>query len=159
MMSDVVVRQGVQNDLSTCAQIINDWIDATHWMPRIAPAQEIAANFEPSLLEKRYFLVAEIEGKVAGYLSADAQESHIHGFYVADGFRNCGAGTALMDETKKTFPQGLQLWTHQPNTGAQKFYERHGFQEVRRTSGDNPENLPDILYRWKSNWKPVDMSA
>jgi ribosomal protein S18 acetylase RimI-like enzyme len=32
---------------------------------------------------------------------------------------------------------------------AQRFYERHGFVETRRTDGrDNEEGTPDILYVW-----------
>jgi len=50
---------------------------------------------------------------------------------------------------KRERPQGLQLWTFASNAGAQRFYDRHGFVETRRTDGrDNEEGLPDILYVW-----------
>ena len=39
--------------------------------------------------------------------------------------------------------------TFASNTGAQRFYERHGFVATRRTDGrDNEEGAPDILYVW-----------
>ena len=41
-----------------------------------------------------------------------------------------------------------QLWTFAANTGARRFYERHGFVATRRTDGDNEEGAPDILYVW-----------
>lgn len=43
----------------------------------------------------------------------------------------------------------VELWTFVANTGAQSFYRREGFAEMRRTDGDNEEHLPDILYRWQ----------
>ena len=43
----------------------------------------------------------------------------------------------------------LWLWTFQANLGAQRFYLREGFAEVRRTDGaGNDEGLPDIQYHW-----------
>jgi len=43
----------------------------------------------------------------------------------------------------------LRLWTFASNAGAQRFYERHGFVETRRTDGrDNEEGAPDVLYIW-----------
>ena len=53
---------------------------------------------------------------------------------------------------KRERPQGLQLWAFQSNTGARRFYERHGFVEVRRTDGrDNEEGAPDVLYRYRAS--------
>ena len=60
-----------------------------------------------------------------------------------------GIGSALLAVAKRERPQGLRLWTFQSNTGAQRFYERHGFVEVRRTDGrDNEERAPDVLYAY-----------
>ena len=45
--------------------------------------------------------------------------------------------------------EGFQLWAFQQNTGARRFYERHGCALVRLTDGaDNEEKLPDALYVW-----------
>ena len=45
-------------------------------------------------------------------------------------------------------PHGLELWTFQANDGARRFYERHGFEAVAMTDGDNEEGAPDVRYRW-----------
>ncbi len=38
----------------------------------------------------------------------------------------------------------------QQNTGARRFYERHGFTLVAEGDGSgNEENLPDARYRWR----------
>ncbi len=149
MMSEVAVRPGTPDDLQECARIINDWIDTTAWMPRVAPREEIAASFNSSLLDLRHFLVAHSSGATAGYLSLDAEKCYIHGLYVDKKFRNIGTGTALLNSAKTDFPNGLSLSTFQANAGARKFYEREGFAEIQRRDGDNAEKLPDILYRWQ----------
>ena len=54
-----------------------------------------------------------------------------------------------VDLAKDQQPEGLQLWTFASNVGAQRFYERHGFEAVERTDGsDNEEGAPDIRYVW-----------
>jgi phosphinothricin acetyltransferase len=43
----------------------------------------------------------------------------------------------------------IQLWTFQSNSGARRFYERHGFVAVQTTEGDNEEKAPDVRYVWR----------
>ena len=62
-----------------------------------------------------------------------------------------GLGTRLLDRAKAERPDGLDLWTFQANTGARRFYERHGFVEVARTDGDNEEGAPDVRLAWRSD--------
>jgi GNAT superfamily N-acetyltransferase len=60
-----------------------------------------------------------------------------------------GIGAGLVNVAKRQRPAGLRLWTFASNTGAKRFYERHGFAEIDRTDGwDNEEGAPDILYGW-----------
>lgn len=68
--------------------------------------------------------------------------------YVEPGLTGRGIGADLLTFAKRRQPAGLRLWTFASNRGAQRFYERHGFAEVRRTDGDNEEEAPDILYAW-----------
>lgn len=43
----------------------------------------------------------------------------------------------------------LDLHVFQQNTGARRFYERHGFVLVEERDGSgNEEKLPDAHYRW-----------
>ena len=68
--------------------------------------------------------------------------------YVDPSRLNEGVGTALLDHAKAQRPDGLDLWAFQSNTGARRFYERHGFVAVAFTDGDNEEGAPDVRYRW-----------
>ena len=75
--------------------------------------------------------------------------SWVDQLYVDPAMTGRGVGTALVELAKRERPDGLRLWTFASNTGAQRFYERHGFVEVRRTDGrENEERAPDILYVW-----------
>ena len=69
--------------------------------------------------------------------------------YVEPAMTGHGIGAELFQLAKRERPLGLRLWTFTSNTRAQRFYERHGFVEARRTDGrDNEEKAPDILYVW-----------
>jgi GNAT superfamily N-acetyltransferase len=61
-----------------------------------------------------------------------------------------GLGSVLVDLAKERCAAGLDLWTFQTNTGARRFYERHGFSAVAMTDGDNEEGAPDVHYRWSA---------
>ena len=59
-----------------------------------------------------------------------------------------GIGSALLAEAQRVRSH-LELWTFQSNTGAQRFYERHGFEAVEWTDGrGNEERSPDVRYVW-----------
>ena len=93
-------------------------------------------------------LVAEDDaGEVAGYLARDGDWlTHL---YVRPGRQGQGVGATLLEAAKARSPDGLRLWVFQPNAGAIRFYERHGFRTVRETDGrDNEEKVPDLLMAW-----------
>lgn len=70
--------------------------------------------------------------------------------YVLPGQQGRGVGTALL-EVAKADARELELWTFQRNTGARRFYERHGFVAVELTDGaGNEEREPDVRYRWEA---------
>ena len=80
------------------------------------------------------------------------QRDWLHSLYVAPGRTGQGIGTALLDLAKSRRPRRLGLWVFQSNEGAQRFYRRHGFVEVRRTDGTGPhgneEQQPDVEMAW-----------
>lgn len=77
--------------------------------------------------------------------------------YVHPRAQGRGIGAALLDVAKARNPDGLQLWTFQVNSGAQRFYRRHGFVEAERTDGaENEEREPDMRCVWEgaTRWPP-----
>jgi len=70
---------------------------------------------------------------------------HLH---VEPGLTGQGLGSRLLALAKERSPRGLDLWTFQSNSGARRFYERHGFGAIATTDGDNEERAPDVRYHW-----------
>jgi GNAT superfamily N-acetyltransferase len=57
-----------------------------------------------------------------------------------------GWGTRLVNFAKQVSPRGLELYTHQENSAARAFYERHGFRPVKFGLSPPPESAPDVEY-------------
>ena len=68
--------------------------------------------------------------------------------YVRPGHTGRGVGTELVRFAQNRTDDTLDLWTFVSNTGARRFYGRHGFVEIDRTDGDNEEGEPDVRMRW-----------
>jgi ribosomal protein S18 acetylase RimI-like enzyme len=56
-----------------------------------------------------------------------------------------------MARAKATSGGELRLWVFEPNEGAIRFYENHGFTTIRKTDGrDNEEKVPDRQMIWQN---------
>ena len=109
---------------------------------------DVRGYFASHIVEACELWVAEQDGALAGILVLDGDV--VDQLYVEPGLTGRGIGSALLAVAKRERPRGLQLWAFQTNTGARRFYERHGFFEVRRTDGrDNEERAPDVLYAYR----------
>ena len=134
-MSGATLRPGTPADAPACAAILNAWIDATPWMPRIHPPEAVAAYYRDVVLPTRRCVVAP-----GGFVAADG--AMVTALYLSPEARGRGLGAALLAMVR----DGAQrLWTFEANAPARRFYARQGFVELRRTPGDNEEGLPDIL--------------
>lgn len=136
-------------DAAACARIVNDWIDATSWMPRIHDPAEIAWHFREEVFRTRDVTVAEARGEVAGFLALDRDAAVVTALYVAARAQGGGIGAALLRAARAGLPR-LSLWTFEGNTGARRFYAREGFIQARRST-DNAEALPDVELVWAAN--------
>jgi len=97
--------------------------------------------------------LAEDGDEVVGLLLLE--ESWVHSLYVAPGRTGEGIGGVLVELAKSLRPGGLGLWVFVSNAGARRFYEQHGFVELRRTDGaDNEEGEPDIEMAWAGPTDP-----
>ncbi len=71
----------------------------------------------------------------------------IEHLYVDEAHTRRGLGSRFVELALQELGGDAQLWTFQSNSGACRFYERHGFRAVQRTQGDNEEGAPDVLYQ------------
>ena len=81
------------------------------------------------------FLVAEVDGKVAGYVIGVMRwgsNGHIIAVAVDPPYRRCGVGTALMEKImERLYSKGARvarLEVRKSNLGAQRFYSSLGFK-------------------------------
>jgi GNAT superfamily N-acetyltransferase len=121
--------------------------------PGVHDDDDVRGHFASHIVEDCELWVAEQDGALAGILVLDGE--FVDQLYVEPGLTGRGIGSALLAVAKRERPQGLRLWTFQTNTGARRFYVRHGFVEVRRTDGrDNEERAPDVLYAYRTAAAP-----
>lgn len=145
-----LIRPAQAPDLPSCATIINDYIDATSWLPRTVDRKALEAMFVPALLDRRTIFVAENDGDILGYLSMDEEAGFIHALYVRPAARGEGLGKALLDAAKQARPRGFELTVFEPNTDALRFYAREGLVEVPDGRDDHTdEGVPTLLMRWQ----------
>jgi GNAT superfamily N-acetyltransferase len=110
---------------------------------------DVRGYFASHIVEDCELWVAEHDDALVGILVLRGK--FVDHLYVEPGLTGRGIGSALMAVAKRERPQGLALWAFQMNTGARRFYERHGFGEVTRSDGrDNEERAPDILYAYRT---------
>jgi len=114
--------------------------------PPIHTDDEVQGWFREVVLPNREVWVAEAGGSVIALLVLD--DDWVDQLYVAPDWTSQGVGTRLLGLAQQRRPTGLQLWTFQANTGARRFYERHGFAAAAMTDGDNEEGAPDVRYEW-----------
>jgi ribosomal protein S18 acetylase RimI-like enzyme len=96
--------------------------------------------------------VASMNGAIVGMMSLSKSETHgwIDQLYLHPDFVNKGIGTQLLLHAKSKLGSPIRLYAFQANTGARRFYERHGFVAIEFGDGSkNEENCPDVLYEWR----------
>lgn len=83
------------------------------------------------------FLVAERDEQVVGFLHFDSEgpEPELHRIYVDPTQTGGGIGAALLGDLHRRLPAGATyiLMVLAPNTGAIRFYQRHGLEIERET--------------------------
>jgi GNAT superfamily N-acetyltransferase len=146
-VAGAVLREAWVADLPACAEIVNDLIDETPRLPRIKSREEIGDMSGPDLLSRRLVLVAEVGGRVAGYLSKTT-EGLIPALCLVPGQRGLGLGPQVLDEAKARRPGGLRLTIFEPNHAAHRFYAREGLTEDPAAREDTPaQGVPIRLCR------------
>ncbi len=149
MSATGIIRPATLDDMPACAAILNEWIDTTEWMPRVHSHDDVERHYSEFVFKEREVFITDHADEVLGYFCL-SDDDFITSFYVKAGERSAGLGEKMMDHAKELRPNGLKLWTFVANMDAQRFYEREGFVEEKRTEGDNEEGLPDILYAWQA---------
>ena len=156
-MDGVTIRVAKDHESESCVDVFRSaWRQMT-FVPQDLHTPDEDRRWMRDVFVSQLVLVAEIDEtpgqeepvcRIVGMLSMG--DGTVHNFYIRPGYQRRRIGHALM-ETAKTCSGGeLKLWVFEPNEGAIRFYERHGFVTIRKTDGrDNEEKVPDRLMAWR----------
>jgi GNAT superfamily N-acetyltransferase len=147
MTPGTIVRRGSETDYDGAVEVYIRTRAAS--VPAIPPSvhdEEDVRGWFPGFAAKYELWVADDDGAVVGMMMIS--DTFVEQLYILPSHQGGGTGAELLGIAKRERPGGLQLWAFESNVGARRFYERHGFVEVRRTDGDNEEGAPDVLYQW-----------
>ncbi len=147
-MANFTTRLATIDDAQAIARVFSPSFRLLTFLPLLHTVEEDRGFIEDIILKECVVTVAEGDAGIVSFLAR--QEEEIRLLYSHPDFVGSGAGSLLLETAKKSGVAALELWCFQANTGARRFYERHGFQAVRFTDGqDNDEKMPDALYRWE----------
>jgi GNAT superfamily N-acetyltransferase len=113
--------------------------------PMAHPDPEVRRWIADTVVGEHETWLAEQEGRPVALLALAGDE--LDQLYVDPRCQGQGLGAALVALAQALRP-ALALWTFAANTGARRFYERHGFTADGEPSSENEEGAPAIRYRW-----------
>lgn len=145
---ETLIRPAVPTDAAGITMVL--WISCWQAMPWLAQRHTEGEAFhwvEHVLLATATVWVAVQQGRVVGYvaLARDVLEQ----LYVLPEYRGRGIGARLLAVAQEAAGDRLSLYAFSWNTGARRFYKRHGFTAVTENDGAcNEEHEPDVWYEW-----------
>ncbi|SVE02500.1 uncharacterized protein METZ01_LOCUS455354 [marine metagenome] len=134
-------RIGSIDDALRCAEIVNNWVETTKWMPRLYSKQELLEMIEEAIPLREIWVVGN---PVSCYISFNKELSQVVALYSDKPGK--GYGKVLLDKVKKG-RKYIQLWSHSANEAAHRFYYREGFKDVAyKEKGD--DGISEIKFEW-----------
>jgi len=148
-MDDVELRLAAHENADAIADVYLASFKATYDFSLAHTDEQVRRWIAEVLIPTEEVWVATTpDGSVVATMALSSEM--VDQLYVAPGWTGRGIGTRLVALAKARRPGGLDLYTFQVNTGARRFYERHGFVEVARGDGSgNEEGQPDLRYAWR----------
>jgi ribosomal protein S18 acetylase RimI-like enzyme len=115
--------------------------------------QDVLAWVTQQLIPSGGVTVALDDGEVVGVfaVSEDHQTAWVDQLYILPGFESKGFGSRLLAVAHESLKRPIRLFTYQQNSGALRFYARHGYTVVALSDGqNNEEKCPDALLEFNT---------
>ncbi|MBM2715400.1 GNAT family N-acetyltransferase [Mesorhizobium caraganae] len=142
--TDIILRPAVSPDAAAIAIIMRAALGSFDWMPVIHTPAEDLAFIRDIVLPRQQVTVAEVDKAIVGFIAVSGD--WVEQLYLDPDWTGRGIGSRLLTQATAALPV-MKLHCFQSNTGARRFYERHGFRAESFGDGTtNEEGLPDILY-------------
>jgi len=148
MSTDPELRRAAGADAAAVADVwLRSFTAALPTVRRGKTDDEVRDYIARVVVPDRETWVADSGGVVGMMVLGDG--GFLSQLYLDPAWRGRGLGDRFVALAKERRPDGLELWTFQVNTAAQRFYLRHGFTEAERTDGSgNQEREPDVRFTW-----------
>lgn len=150
-MTRVTIRPATREDMPQVARVFRaSYSQALPYLPTLHTPQEDLSHFSNELFLENIVFVAETSpARIVGFIAFDRE--FVNQLYLLPEVQRHGIGSRLLELAKEQVTS-LKLWTFQKNANALHFYEKHGFQTIRRTDGAaNEEKEPDVLLEWQGD--------
>lgn len=140
----VYLRPAINSDAAAIAKLMRAALGSFDWMPVIHTPAEDLAFIRDIVLPRQQVTVAEAGCNVVGFIAVSGD--WVEQLYLDPDWTGQGIGSRLLTQATAALPV-VKLHCFQSNTGARRFYERHGFRAEAFGDGTtNEEGLPDIFY-------------
>ena len=137
---DTLRRATIHNALA-CASIVDEWVEKTAKMPRLYDRDQLFSMIRSAIPTREVWVIGE---PIEGYISYNPDLLKISALYVK--FTVEGLGKILLDQVNHQ-RRYLQLWSHEFNTSAHKFYKREGFEATDRKAHGS-DGIPELKFKW-----------
>lgn len=146
------IRIAEPKDIDACVDVFRQAWRGMRFVPQDLHTPADDRLWMQDIFARQLVLVADDscddQPKIVGLLTMG--DGIIHNLYIRPGHQGQGIGHRLIETAKTSSAGQLALWVFEPNEGAIRFYERHGFTTIRKTDGrDNEEKVPDRLMAWQ----------
>ena len=140
----IALRPATSSDAAAIATMMRASLNTFDWMPVLHTPEEDLFFIRDILLPSQQVTVAETNGRIVGFIAVG--DDWVEQLYLDPAWTGQGIGTRLLVQATAGISL-IKLHCFQANTGARRFYERHGFRaEAFGDGSTNEEGLPDILY-------------
>ena len=110
-------------------------------MPRLYDRNELFSMIRNVFPSREVWSISEL---IEGYISYNPDLLQISALYVK--FKGEELGKKLLDQVKYQHKY-LQLWSHEFNISAHKFYKREGFEAIDRKDHGS-DGIPELKFKW-----------
>ncbi len=135
------IRRATIHDALACASIVDEWVEKTAEMPRLYDRDQLFSMIRSAIPTREVWVIGD---PIEGYISYNPDLLQISALYVK--FTGEGLGKTLLDQVKHQ-RKYLQLWSHEFNTSAHKFYKREGFEATDRKENGS-DGIPELKFKW-----------
>ncbi|MBZ9823241.1 GNAT family N-acetyltransferase [Mesorhizobium sp. CA4] len=141
---EILLRPAIGSDAAAIAITMRASLNTLSWMPLLHTPEKDLFFIRDILLPNQQVTVADAGGRIVGFIAIGGE--WVEQLYLDPAWTGRGIGSRLLAQAIAGMSL-VKLHCFQANTGARRFYERHGFRAEAFGDGSaNEEGLPDILY-------------